>query len=140
MEVMAKILFALNLLIAGFLLLALIEPSTALSNGNFVNNPTLFTFTFIVNVVCLYIFIEECIPYITVSMLPGIIFDSRILYLFVIVSTITLNVVTILNEFPLNIGTDKFPHSMILSVTYIYFICVVVMLAKDFFPKKKQVV
>lgn len=148
MEVMAKILFALNFLIGSFLLLGLIEPYTALSDGSFVNNPMLFTFTFVVNVACLYVFIEECIPYITVSMLLGIIFDSTILYLFVVVSVITLNVVTILSEFPLNISADKFPHLMILSVTCIYFICVVVVLAKNFYRgtslrawlKKKQAI
>lgn len=140
MGVTAKILFVLNFLVAGFALLALIEPSTALSNGSFVNNPVLFTLTFIVNVVCLHVLISERIPNIPVSMLFGIIFDSTILYLFVVISVITLNIVTILSEFPLNISADKFPHMLILFATDIYFIYVVVILAKDLLPKKKQVV
>ncbi|MFA5838357.1 MAG: hypothetical protein WC849_00215 [Candidatus Paceibacterota bacterium] len=120
---MFYILLFLNALLFSVCLLGISMESSALAEGNFVNNPILFTFVFLFNVICFSVFLQYDL-------------ESKILWsLVLILSILTLNIVTILGEFPLK-NNDKVLHLMILGATAFYLIYMAFVLVRDSFLEK----
>ena len=125
MKTIFYILLFFNALILSACILGLSMEGSALSEGDFVNNPTLFTFAFLFNTVCFGLFLQ----YDMYDFKHAI--WSFVLIFFIIV----LNIITVVSEFPLK-NDDKTFHLVILGATAFYLAFIVIEFPWDLFLKK----